>query len=49
VGAAAAIGAIVGLVALGGIIAGLGLTISPSIHVNSDGDKEAEVEVTGQF
>jgi len=43
------VGVIVGLVKLAGVIVGLGLTISPSAHFNSDGDKESVVEVGGKF
>jgi hypothetical protein len=42
-------GAVLGLVKLGVLIAGLGLSLAISGHVNSDGDKEGMVEVDGQF
>jgi hypothetical protein len=42
-------GVVKAIVALAGLVAGLGLTISPSAHVNSDGDKEGVIEVQGTF
>jgi hypothetical protein len=46
---ATATGAVVAIVKLGGLIAGLGLSLVISVHGNSDGDKEGVVEVQGGF